>query len=196
MAWGHFDERELDLDGGRPLRVCLWPPGLSCSGECWPRRQKVISCRSATGVIHHQCQRLLISQVSIGTGAAANQWGHFILLEHLLFDARYWLVGLIPVLWGFICSVLWKGVGREWWTLWCWQPAELLTDVRGICARILLCSPFTAKNPQISLRGLIQICTLILVHIIPSQRYEDQKAFLLKKFPWITSSVPAAEVHV
>lgn len=64
MAWGHFDERELDLDGGRPLRVCLWPPGLSCSGECWPRRQKVISCRSATGVIHHQCQWLAAAYLS------------------------------------------------------------------------------------------------------------------------------------
>lgn len=60
----------------------------------------------------------------------------------------------------FSWSVLWKGVGGEWWTLWPWQRSELLADVHGICARILLCSPFTAKNPQISLRGLIQICTL------------------------------------
>lgn len=143
----------------RVALVSLDQVGKKSSVAVQPRRLYITNISS---------WRLLISQVSIGglcrgdQSGAANQWGHFILLERLLFDPQHWLVGLTPILWGFFfsCSVLWKGVGGEWWTLWCWQPAELLADVHGICARILLCSPFTAKNPQISLRGLIQICTL------------------------------------
>lgn len=34
-------------------------------------------------------------------------------------SAPFWYCGL------FFSSVLWKGVGGEWWTLWCWQPAVL-----------------------------------------------------------------------
>lgn len=104
MARGHFDQRELDLDGGRLLRVCLWPPCLSVDQD--GEKSSVAVQPRELYITNVSGWRLLISQVSIGTGAAANQWGHFILLEHLLFDARYRLAGLIPVLWGFFCSVL------------------------------------------------------------------------------------------
>ncbi len=111
--------------------------------------------------------RLLISQVSIGELYGGTKMVRpinggisFSLNVCFLILNTDWLGSLRYCEDFFSCSVLWKGVGGEWWTLWCWQPAELLADVHGICARILLCSPFTAKNPQISLRGLIQICTL------------------------------------
>lgn len=59
----------------------------------------------------------------------------------------------------FNCFV-WKGVGGEWWTLWCWQYSELL-----VCSAYVweshCVAPVAAKNSQISLWGLIQICTPI-----------------------------------
>lgn len=131
---------------------------------------------------------LLISQISIGwlqrgeTKAVRPVNGVISLyLNPLLFDSHPWLVGFAPTVWGFFFPALrFEKEWVEWGTHWYWQPAELLADVHGICERILLCSPFTAKNPQILLRGLIQICTLNSEHLIPSQRYGDQNPFPLK----------------
>lgn len=150
----------------------------NCSGETWPRQQEVISRRAATVVIHHHADGCLSLRYRLEdcAGGEPKQCGQSMRAFHSPWTSAFWsspLIGraLLRYCWDFFfffCSVLWKGVGGEWWTLWCWQPAELLADVHGICARILLCSPLIAKNPQISLRGLIQICTLISVHIIPS----------------------------
>lgn len=185
MAWGHFR-------GAGPRAGCwLAAPSLPwvalvVSVDQDGKKSSVAAQPRQLYITNVSSWQLLISQVSIGTvwcgwggggrhcsqsmGAFHPPWTFTFRCSAPIGQAHSGTVV-------FFSSVLWKGVGREWWTLWCWQPAELLTDVHGICARILLCSPFTAKNPQISLRGLIQICTLILVHIIPSQRCDDQKGF-------------------
>lgn len=178
---------ELELVG-RLVRLCPWHAGPSCSSESWPRLQEVISRRAAAAVIHHQYQWLTAAYLSgidwrtmhggtkavrpINGGISLSLNVCFLILNTDWSGSLQYCGDFYFFI--FFCSVLWEGVGGEWWTLWCWQPAELLADVHGICARILLCSPFTAKNPQISLRGLIQIYTLISEHIIPSQRYGDQ----------------------
>ena len=100
----------------RAALVSLDQDGERSSVAAQPRRLYITNVSS---------WRLLISQVSIGglcredQSGVANQWGHFILLERLLFDPRHWLVELTPRLWGcfffFLLLLVFLVMKRSGW---------------------------------------------------------------------------------
>lgn len=107
--------------------------------------------------------RLLISQVSIGAlcrgdqSSTANQWGHFFLLERLVFDPCHRLVGLHPRRWGFfsLFCVMNRSGRRVMNTLVLaarWAPRGC---TRHMCEDPVVFPPHCQMNPQILLRGLI-----------------------------------------
>lgn len=117
--------------------------------------------------------RLLISQVSIGRlcrgdqSGAANQWGHFILLERLFSDPGRRLVGLTLIL--FFSGVYYE---KEWVESdeHCGVGSvQLLVDVHSICARILLCLLHCQEPTELA--QTFEFALLISVHVIPSHRY-------------------------
>lgn len=162
--------------------------GPSCSTESWPRRQEVISRRAATAVIYHQYQWLTAAYLSgidwrtvhggpkrcgQSMGAFHSPWTSAFWSSPLIGRARSDTVGIFSF---FSLSLYYE---KEW------EESDERFGVGSLLSFSRMCMayvresccvpPHTAKNPQISLRGLIQICTLISVHIIPPQRYGGPK---------------------
>lgn len=179
MAWFWSKGSEFWLAGPNV-------PLVRCSAESWPRRQKVISFRSTVAVIHHRCRWLTAAYlpridwktVLGGPKRRGQSMGVIPFSLNICFlicaadwPGSFWYRGLLFFL-SLLCAM--KRSGRRVMnTLVLAACCAFSSDVHGICARILLCPPSAAKNPQISLAGLIRICTLISGHIILSQRYGE-----------------------
>lgn len=183
----------------------------SCSALCmlaespsksWARRQEVISRRTVVAAaIYHQYQPLTaayLSGIDWKTVQGGPKWcGQSMRAFHSPWTSAFWSsppIGRPHSHPAFFPGVYYE---KEWVESDEHFGVGSIQSFSWMCTAYVwesCCVPPSLPRTHRSRSDVwFEFALLISVHVIPSQRYRD---FPQTKFPWITSSISVAKVHV